>query len=319
MVSRRPIIRFFVVLLATTAPAAYCQAATPPENVTVVTRDGVQLHLTYYPSSRRKGTDEAKEITPVLLLHDHKENRSTLTSLAQRLLAVGEGKRQGPAFAVVIADLRAHGESTLQQLPTGATVTLDPVKLNKNVLAGMATYDMEAIRSFLVGKNDAGELNLNKLCIVGAGMGANVAANWSVQDWSAPPLAIGKQGQDVKALVLISPQWSYNGLTFQAPMKFAPLKRNVAWLLMYGDQDKKTKDEVERIEKQLEKFHPKQPPGSGQPGSLQIVNVQSKLQGGTLLSRIGQPMDDQIVQFLVQNVARKPFPWTNRLDRVPRD
>ena len=66
----------------------------------------------------------------------------------------------------------------------------------------MAALDMEAVRKFLVDKNDAGELNLNKLCLVGSGMGASVAANWAVQDWSAPPLAVGKQGQDVKALVL---------------------------------------------------------------------------------------------------------------------
>ena len=104
----------------------------------------------------------------------------------------------------------------------------------------MAAFDMEAVRGFLVGKNDAGELNLNKLCLVGSGMGANVAANWALQDWTAPPLAIGKQGQDVKALVLISPRWSYSGLSFQGPMQFRPLKENVAWQLIYGVEDTKS-------------------------------------------------------------------------------
>ena len=108
----------------------------------------------------------------------------------------------------------------------------------------MAALDMEAVRKFLVDKNDAGELNLNKLCLVGSGMGASVAANWAVQDWSAPPLAVGKQGQDVKALVLISPRWSFNGLSMQVPMKFAPLKMNAAWMLVCGSQDPKVKADL---------------------------------------------------------------------------
>jgi pimeloyl-ACP methyl ester carboxylesterase len=279
----------------------------------------VQLRLTYFPSTQRKGTDEAKQVTPVLMLHDQKETRAVFNSLAQRLSAMGGGKDKGPAFAVLMADLRGHGESTKQALPTGASLTIDTSKLNKQVLAGMATFDMEALRSFLIEKNDAGELNLNKLSIIGAGMGASVAANWALQDWAAPPLAIGKQGQDVKALVLISPRWSFNGLSFQAPMKFRPLKQNVAWMLMYGSQDRKVQADIERIEKQLERFHP--PAAAGQPPSdLQVVAVPSKLQGGTLLGRMGgQPMEQQIVDFLVTHVGNVQQPWSNRLARVPRE
>lgn len=300
--------------------APVCVTASAAEVVTLLTGDGVELRLTYHPSSIRRSTADAKQVTPVLMLHDHKENRSIFNSLTQKLLAVNQGKQKGPAFAVVTADLRAHGESNQQRLPTGATVTLDFNKLNKQVLAGMARFDMEALRSFLVEKNDEGELNLNKLCIVGAGMGASVAANWALHDWSAPPLAIGKQGQDVKALVLISPRWSFNGLSFQAPMRFAPLKREAAWMLMYGEQDKEVKNDIERIEKQLARFHPDQPAGGGpSTSSLQVVKVQSRLQGGTLLVRIGQPMEEQIVAFLTQQVARVRLPWSNRLARVPQN
>ena len=45
----------------------------------------------------------------------------------------------------------------------------------------MSLMDMEAVRSFLVGKNDKEELNLNRLCIVGLGMGATVAVNWAAK------------------------------------------------------------------------------------------------------------------------------------------
>src|SRR5262249_33658905 len=161
----------------------------------------------------RKGTPEAKQTTPVVLLHDYKSSRSVFAQLAEKLQSPGNKEPGRPSIAVVTVDLRAHGESLKQVFADGSPVDLDPAKLNKDSLIAMATADMDAVRSFLVDKNDAGELNLNKLCLVGSGMGASVAANWALTDWSYPPLAVGKQGQDVKAVVLISPRWSYNGLS----------------------------------------------------------------------------------------------------------
>jgi pimeloyl-ACP methyl ester carboxylesterase len=309
------ILALALVILPAARPAR--GAPPPPEVVSLVTRDGVQLRLTYYPSAQRKGTPEAKQVTPVLLLHDHKETRASFNSLALQLQGTGDAQLKLPSFAAVSVDLRAHGESTKQELPNGAQVDLDAAKLNKQGLLAMTAYDMEALRSFLVEKNDEGELNLNKLCIVGAGMGANVGVNWALHDWTAPPLAIGKQGQDVKALVLISPKWSYNGLSFQAPMKFGPLKKNLAWLLLFGAQDAKVKSDVERIQKQLERSHPQEEAGQ-RSSKLQVIGWPSKLQGGTLLSQVGQPIDQKIVDFLREHVAKVQQPWTNRLDRVPQ-
>ncbi|MCI0331599.1 MAG: hypothetical protein L0228_00045 [Planctomycetes bacterium] len=293
--------------------------AAPAEVVSLVTRDGVQLRLTYFPSSARKGTPEAKQASPVILLHDHKETRAIFNPLAQKLQAIGEGRQKGPAFAAVTVDLRAHGESTQQTAPNGSQFDLDAARLGKQDLLAMAAYDMEAVRSFLIEKNDAGELNLNKLCIVGSGMGANVAVNWALQDWTAPPLAIGKQGQDVKALVLISPKWSYNGLSFQAPLKFRPFKQNVAWLLMYGAQDAKVKSDVERIQKQLQRFHPEPTEAAGKRTStLQVASFPSKLQGSTLLKQTGAAMDQKIIDFLVEHVGKVQQPWLGRLNRIPQ-
>jgi pimeloyl-ACP methyl ester carboxylesterase len=214
-------------------------------------------------------------------------------------------------------DLRAHGQST-KQIYNGAEMTLDVTRLGKNDLIAMSVYDMEAVRSFLVGKNDAGELNLNKLALVGSGMGASVAANWALTDWAAPPLAVGKQGQDVKGIVMISSRWSYDGLLMQAPMKFRPLKENVAWLLVYGARDSKVKADAQRIIKQLERFHPEiESGGKNLRRGLAEVAAPSTLQGDKLLTQLANSLESQIVAFLVDNVAKTPQPWTSRRDRLP--
>ena len=152
-------------------------------------------------------------------------------------------------------DLRGHGASTRQTAPNGQTRQLDAAKLGRGDILAMA-LDMEAVRGFLVGKNDEGELNLNKLCLVGVGLGATVAVNWAAKDWSAPPLLIGKQGQDVKALVLVSPQWKYRGIMMQQGLQSPALKKGAAWLLIYGEQDTDQTADARRIYRQLERFHP---------------------------------------------------------------
>jgi pimeloyl-ACP methyl ester carboxylesterase len=294
------------------------QTPPPPEVVSLRTRDGVQLEISYYPSTRPKGSLQAKQVAPVVLLHDYKETRNVFASLAGRLQAPGENEPNRPSFAVVTVDLRGHGDSAKQLRPDGSQVDLDAARLNKNGLLAMASLDMEAVRGFLVVKNDAGELNLNKLCLLGAGMGANVATNWAAQDWAAPPLAIGKQGQDVKALVLVSPRWSFKGLSVQEPLQFPLLKRSVAWMLIYGKEDTRVRADINRIERQLEPIHrPANDAARGLPPRFVVIDWQSKLQGTTLLSQVGAPIEDQVIRFLVENGALPDQPWLSRLDRLP--
>lgn len=299
------------------APAQSATAGA--ENVSLVTQDGVQLKITYFPAAPavRKGSTEAKQVVPVVLLHDYKSSRAVFAPLAQKLQASGAGQKGKTQFAAVTVDLRAHGESVKQVFSNGTQVDLDAAKINKDGLIAMATTDMEAVRSFLVDKNDAGELNINKLCLVGSGMGANVAANWAARDWAAPPLAIGKQGQDVKAIALISPRWSTGGLSMQAPMQFRPLKENVAWLLIYGDKDPKFQTDALRIKKQLERFHPAtDQKGAQRLSGLSVVNLETRLQADSLVSQIGGSVEDQVVKFLDKNAGGMQ-PWISRRNRLP--
>ena len=306
-------LNMFVLLYSQLAGPASAQYDAGVGATSLTTRDGVQLKISYFPGSARRGSPEAKQTTPVIFLHDYKGSRAVFASLVQKLQAAGKGEGGQPSFAAVTVDLRAHGEST-----KSAQVELNAAKLNKSDYVAMASNDMDAVRSFLVQKNDEGELNINKLCLVGSGMGASVAANWALSDWSYPPLAVGKQGQDVKAVVMISPRWTYNGLLMQNPMKSRELKERVAWMIVYGDKDSKFHTDAMKINNQLERFHPAtDATGARRTNGLTLLKVNTRLEGDSLLTQVGGSVDEQVVKFLTENVASTQQQWISRLNRLP--
>ena len=171
------------------------------------------------------------------MLHDHKDTRAIFGPLAALLQTPPAGR---PQAAVVRRRARRLARPRRQHqadFPDGSQQNLDAAKIRKRDVYAMASLDMEEVRRFLVTKNDEGALNLNKLCLIGAGMGPTWPLTGRLQDWRVPPLAIGKQGQDVKALVMISPRWNFQGLSMQEPMRLRPLKEQAAWMLIYGSQD----------------------------------------------------------------------------------
>jgi pimeloyl-ACP methyl ester carboxylesterase len=249
------------------------------------TSDGVSLSATFFP-----GTNE-KESVPVLLLHNWKSSRKEFAVLAKEL--------QKKGCAVLVPDLRGHGASTSQIVAGRGRAreeTLDASKFRTNDYAAMARYDMAALRSFLVKKNNDGELNLNKLVIVGSEMGAALATVWAAYDWSLPNYEHAgiKQGQDVKALVLISPRWSYTGLDASKVLNLkgiSPVRDRVSIMLLVGGDDSRKLRDVERIEAKFVLNRP-QPENLAERTVLLVPPFPTTLQAERLLNfpRFNIPM-----------------------------
>jgi hypothetical protein len=127
---------------------------------------------------------------------------------------------------------------------------------------------------------------------------------------------IGKQGQDVKALVLVSPQWKFRGIPLQQAMRLQPLKQNVAWLLIYGEQGSGQATDIKRILRQLERFHPEPESAQAPPRDLAVVPFPSALEGSSLVSQVGTPIEDSIIDFLTIHVADQEHPWIKRRNRL---
>jgi len=149
--------------------------------------------------------------------------------------------------------------------------------------------------------------------LTGAGMGANVAMYWAAKDWATPPLATRKQGQDVKAMVLASPEWGFKGLPLLEPLRQPGLRSQVSFLIIYGDQLSSRKRDAQNLFRNLKKYHPDPPPDKVKElKDLFEVALPTKLQGTQLLVSDEFNLLPDILQFINLRVTEQNFPWMDR-------
>jgi pimeloyl-ACP methyl ester carboxylesterase len=298
-----------IALLSTGNLCAQSPARNPraalPEDIRLETKDGVRLTATYYRSSA------GRDAVPIVMLHDYKESRTIFSGLAQALQSPSDPRLKSQA--VMTVDLRGHGGSTLAVDGNGEPLEIDAAKLKALDYEDMVRFDMEAVRQFLVDRNDAQELNLNKLCLVGAGMGANVALIWSAVDWDTPPLAQRKQGQDVKALVLSSPNWRQKGLPLVTALKHPDVRQQLSIMLTYGSQDSKAKESAQTVFKNFARYHPDPPIDRiRELKDLFDYPLPTTLQGSKLLVDPQFKMLVNLDNFIRARLVDQPFEWVQR-------
>lgn len=168
-------------------------------DVDLTTKDGFPLKATWYEGDR--GTSAAA----ILMLHDLGRSRRDFDALATFFTDNGH--------CVLVPDLRGHGESTRNA--NGEVYA--PRKYGPaEALAIQA--DIEACKKFLVQKNDAEICNIELMSIVTCGATSIPALSWCIVDWSFLPAAV-KQGQDVKAVVLLGPARSHQSMQINPLLK----------------------------------------------------------------------------------------------------
>ncbi len=222
-----------------------------PEELDLQTTDGLRLKAWYYGVPK----DSAPAAT-VILVHDLEGSHTSVEPLALALQELG--------FAVVAPDLRGHGASTTRAV-AGQRESLDAKKLKRNELefipqsAGGSVReqsnvrgDIEAVRNWIKRKSDDGELDIDRLCVVGSGAGAILAAMWTAADWSWQPIATGPQGRQVRAVVLVSPVWATKGITISTAVANDALKQDIPLMLLGGGNDR----DAERLFEQLRRHRP---------------------------------------------------------------
>ena len=187
-------------------------------------------------------------------------------------------------------------------------MNLDAAKFRPPDFMKMIANDMEAFRKFLVEENDNGKINLNKLCLVGADMGATIAINWAATDWSVPPIPSGKQGQDVKALVLISPEMVFERIPVTLALKQPDVQQKISVLIIYGERDRRAKRDAESLHKRWLPFHPEPSESEGaEKQELFIYGFDTENQGMKL---VDAGIDNMISQFIDWRLVKQEYPWS---------
>jgi pimeloyl-ACP methyl ester carboxylesterase len=260
------------------------------EDKTLTTKDGVYLRCTYYPGP------ESKQTVPIILVHDWDRNRSDLHQLALYL--------QRMKYSVIAPDLRGHGNS-LQV--ANSNESIDRNKMRKAAIAAMV-LDIEAAKSFLLKENNEGKVNIEQLGVIGTGFGASLALSWAIDDWNARSLPTYKMGQDVKGLVLVSPLYSFKGITINQAIRDVRVLSQLSVLIAVGGQDAGALRDAERVRSAFERAW-----GGENPDTVRFYAADTSLQGAALITP-ETGVDRWIAAFLDQRLVKQGerFPWTDR-------
>lgn len=286
-----------------------------PRAETFTTKDGVAIAATYWPSGLKQ------DASVIVLLHGLKGNQLDWGGLPKKLHDEG--------FAVIAVDLRGHGQSKGAS-PTGDAVETKPSKIKgKGAKAGveagslkardyvaMVQFDLEAVKAFIFSEHQQHKLNMNKMGIVGAGLGATVGLNYAAVDWLKKPHTDGPvggqtpRGQDVRAVVLLTPDSEITGLQLMDAAKTLRVPDlQVAMLLAVGTKDKTDKGETKKLYEYVAT------PRDKNEGRMYFKEYNSPARGTGLLVKNPQA-ETNISVFLKKHVQAVPSEWRDRESRL---
>ncbi len=261
---------------------------------------------------------EDRDSVPIIMLHGWGGKRQEYAGLAIYL--------QSQGHSVLVPDLRGHGKS-LERRESGKKV--DRERMNKTEIGEGLIADIEACKRFLRDKNNEELCNIDALTIIAAGESCIPAIVWSVRDWSYPPIGGKKQGQDVKALVLLSPAMNFKGLTANKYLAGFPIssrtREPLSIMIGVGTRDRDGAKDARAIYNRLEGGR-KKPTYTATSAKEKMLEIKRKKDlafeqysvsySGTRLvdKRAKLSLGTKIGEFIHFRVDERSdnFPWQNR-------
>lgn len=297
---QRILVSFFFLVAVATAGTVMAQQRGDdekprPRPVTLKTKDGLELRAFYFPS------DKEKKAVTVLIVHEWQGQASPYASLVKALNEAG--------CAVLVPDYRGHGGSRDYVDARGKEQQFNLAQMSKRDIENIIAFDLEKAKSFLREENDEGLLNLNALVVIGIREGCVLATHWAQRDWSFPSIGRVKQGQDVKALVLISPKKQIKGVGIDQPLRDPNLLR-LPIMIVAGETSPEAK-EAERLGKRISSI--KKRIGAGEMRGFEQAMPKTKLSGAALVAQASGVIAS-IVNFVNTEVSASEDdnPWVQR-------
>jgi pimeloyl-ACP methyl ester carboxylesterase len=273
--------------------------------------DGHPLTITYYPVNEKAGNRQDAPV--VVLLHGGGDKGRILWDKA----APARGEKANFAqslnddgYAVITVDLRKFGDSKA----TGDMTAIRPDDYEK-----MSSSDMFAVKQFMYDRHQEKQFNMNKMGIIAAGPTAPVALNFAAADWTTPPhddapIPANKtpRGQDVRAIVLLSPEMTAGRLTSNRALNVlrAPAL-GVAMLVISGAEDTLDKGNSKKIYELMDKAQNKK-------DDKRVYLLSPKLRDRELglIGKVPGEVEIPIRTFLNKHVKEFPSAWRDRKNKV---
>jgi hypothetical protein len=129
-------------------------------------------------------------------------------------------------------------------------------------------------------------------------------------------LATGPQGQDVSALVLLTPVYSYKGLSIVNATKQAGVQNAVSLLIIAGSQDSANLDDARRLHQTLAKHRkdysdaPREEWEQNQ--SIFFVTPKTSLEGTKMLGERSLGVEKAVLDFIRMRLGDKDIEWSVR-------
>lgn len=291
-----------LVLVFCFASTTDAQSKQEGDDRVLMSADGWPIHVTYFQSKNGKES-------PVAILAAAAEGpESSRTRKVWNGVAVALNKA---GYAVVTVDLRKHGDS-MPEVDEAQAARLRKVT-SRDYTAMIA--DMETVKKFLVGEHEREKLNIRKLGIATAGSSGLVAAGFAALDWAKRPwpdnavVALRTpKGQDVRALVLLSPKSSVKGIQAGAVLKTVadPLK-GIAINVYFDPADRNDVKASETIYRyiKLRKVD--------DPDARKTIKSEPGQTGERILvSSKKQIIEQEILKFFNKYVDGRTEPWKSR-------
>jgi pimeloyl-ACP methyl ester carboxylesterase len=291
-----------------------------PEDITLKTEDGVKLAVSFFPGTK------GRESIPVILLHGL--NRSRQDYVKDGGLAPYLQEKLG--CAVVVPDLRGHGESKTQKLVIHNREKQVELKVKDFRVAdyeAMVEQDLRAVKDFLWKKNNKEQLNLDKLVVVGTEMGGALALNFALYDSNGyenkqPFYGSLKLGRFLKGAVLISPDLTFRGVSVPTAHAMASpyLKVALPVMIVAGTKNRARNIDAEKLNTLFTNARPdeKKPEvqGNKEKQTLWYRPLDTSVSGNDLLGEESLNVPKSVGQFiyyrLVKNVEDKDCKWQER-------
>ena len=298
--------------LGVLAVAAQAQSIVEPEVVQIAATDGFPLKMSYYPARADKNPNGLQNAPVVLFLHGEKGSRVQWDKGS-----APRGKDPIPSYlntqgyAVLALDFRKHGDS----LPPGDKPdnTVLP-----NDYSAMVAGDLVAVKKFLYDEHMKEKLNMSKLGIVASDISVPLALAFAEADWkqapyddSALPTERTPRGQDVRALVMISPKIKAGRITAAPSIQYLKAPQfGIGMLFIAGEQDASSMRDLKTLHQSA----------SAVPMSEERIvkfTPPSKDAGVRLLANAPVAISETI-KFLDDRVAKLDIPWRDRRSRLNR-